>query len=131
MIQVSSLLKVVDKTGITSVKCIKVLSTIKNRIACIGDVIVVSVHRLNPKKFQKVKLFKKKKFLKGTLHRGLIIRSCVNFKRMSSIFLKFNENSVVLVNKRVVPVSNRVYGPVLRELCMRLPSLGCVTRFMI
>lgn len=131
MIQVSSLLKVVDKTGITSVKCIKVLSTIKNRIACIGDVIVVSVYRLNPKKFQKVKLFKKKKFLKGTLHRGLIIRSCVNFKRMSSIFLKFNENSVVLVNKRVVPVSNRVYGPVLRELCMRLPSLGCVTRFMI
>lgn len=131
MIQVSSLLKVVDKTGITSVKCIKVLSTIKNRIACIGDVIVCSVHRLNPKKFQKVKLFKKKKFLKGTLHRGLIIRSCVNFKRMSSIFLKFNENSVVLVNKRVVPVSNRVYGPVLRELCMRLPSLGCVTRFMI
>jgi len=131
MIQVSSLLKVVDKTGITSVKCIKVLSTIKNRIACIGDVIVVSVHRLNPRKFQKVKLFKKKKFLKGTLHRGLIIRSCVNFKRMSSIFLKFNENSVVLVNKRVVPVSNRVYGPVLRELCMRLPSLGCVTRFMI
>lgn len=131
MIQVSSLLKVVDKTGITSVKCIKVLSTIKNRIACIGDVIVVSVYRLNPKKFQKVKLFKKKKFLKGTLHRGLIIRSCVNFKRMSSIFLRFNENSVVLVNKRVVPVSNRVYGPVLRELCMRLPSLGCVTRFMI
>jgi ribosomal protein L14 len=73
MIQVCSLLKVADKTGITSVKCIKVLSTIKNRIACIGDVIVASVHRLNPKKFQKVKLFKKKKFLKGTLHRGLLL----------------------------------------------------------
>ena len=91
MIQVSSLLKVVDKTGVTSVRCVKVLSTIKNRIACIGDVIVVSVYRLNPKKFKKVKLFKKKKFLKGTLHRGLILRSRVNFKRMSSIFLKFNE----------------------------------------
>ena len=81
MIQVCSLLKVADKTGITSVKCIKVLSTIKNRIACIGNVIVASVHRLNPKKFQKVKLFKKKKFLKGTLHRGPIIRSCANYKR--------------------------------------------------
>lgn len=131
MIQVSTILKVVDKTGITSVKCVKVLGNVKNRIACIGDIIVVAVHRLNPKKFQKVKLFKRKKFLKGTLHRGLIIRSCINFKRMSSIYLKFNENSVVLVNKRAVPVSNRVYGPVLRELCMRLPSLGCVTRFMI
>jgi large subunit ribosomal protein L14 len=131
MIQVSTVLKVCDKTGITSVKCIKVLGNAKNRIARIGDVIVCAVHRLNPKKFHKVKLFKRKKFLKGTLHRGLIIRTCINFKRMSSIFLRFNENSVVLVNKRAVPVSNRVYGPVLRELCMRLPSLGCVTRFMI
>jgi large subunit ribosomal protein L14 len=127
----STLLKVVDKTGITSVKCIKVLSTIKSRIAFIGDIVIVSVYRLNPKKFKDVKLFKKKKFLKGTLHRGLIIRTCVNFKRMSSIFIKFDENSVILVNKRVVPISNRVYGPVLREICMRFPSVGCVSRYMI
>jgi len=131
MIQMSTLLKVVDKTGITSVKCIKVLSTIKSRIAFTGDIIIVSVYRLNPKKFKDVKLFKKKKFLKGTLHRGLIIGICINFKRMSSIFIKFNENSIVLVNKRIVPISNRIYGPVLREICMRLPSIGCVTRYMI
>jgi len=55
----SSLLKVVDKTGITSVKCIKVLSTIKSRIAYIGDIVIVSVYRLNPKRFKDVKLFKK------------------------------------------------------------------------
>lgn len=127
----STLLKVVDKTGITSVKCIKVLSTIKSRIAFTGDIVIVSVYRLNPKKFKDVKLFKKKKFLKGTLHRALIIRTCVNFKRMSSIYIKFDENSVILVNKRVVPISNRVYGPVLREICMRFPSVGCVSRFMI
>ena len=64
MIQASTLLKVVDKTGITSVKCIKVLSTIKSRIAFIGDIVIVAVHRLNPRKFKNVKLFKKKKFLK-------------------------------------------------------------------
>jgi len=131
MIQASTLLKVVDKTGITAVKCIKVLSTIKSRIAFIGDIVIVSVFRLNPKKFKDVKLFKKKKFLKGTLHRGLIIRSCINFRRMSSIFIKFNENSIVLVNKRVVPISNRIYGPVLREICMRFPSIGCVARYII
>lgn len=75
MIQASTLLKVVDKTGITSVKCIKVLSTIKSRIAFIGDIVIVAVHRLNPKKFKNVKLFKKKKFLKGTLHRGLLLEA--------------------------------------------------------
>jgi large subunit ribosomal protein L14 len=130
MIQVSTVLKVVDKTGVTLVRCIKVLNAGKNRISSIGKVIIVAVRRLNPKKFKNVKLFKKKKFFKGTLHRALIIRSRFYFKRMSSIFITFNENSVVIVNRRAVPISNRVYGPVLRELCMQMPSLGCVSRFM-
>jgi hypothetical protein len=38
---------------------------------------------------------------------------------------------VVLVTKRRVPVSNRVYGPILKEFCMRWPSLGCVTRVLV
>jgi len=50
---------------------------------------------------------------------------------MSGLFIRFNENSIVIVNKKIVPISNRVYGPILRELCMRLPSLGCISRFMI
>jgi large subunit ribosomal protein L14 len=131
MIQVSSILKVVDKTGVTFVKCIKVLNNSKNRIAKIGDVIIVSVFRLNPRKFKNVKLQKKKKFFKGTIHRALIIRNCFKYKRTSTIFLTFNENSVVIVNKKVIPVSNRIYGPVIRELCMSIPSLGCITRFML
>jgi large subunit ribosomal protein L14 len=131
MIQVGSVLKVCDKTGVVIVICIKVFGPAKKRIACIGDVILVAVKRINPKKFYKVKLFKKKKFFKGTLHRALVVRSCVHFKRLPGIFIRFNENSVVLVNKRTVPISNRVYGPILRELCIRWPSLGCITRMMI
>lgn len=131
MIQVGTILKVCDKTGVSLVKCIKVLGPLKKRIAFIGDVILVSVSHINPKKFQKMKLFKRKRFIKGTLHRALIIRSKVNYCRSNNVFIKFNENAVVLVNKRVVPISNRVYGPVLIELCRKLPSLGCVTRYMI
>ena len=119
MVQVGSILKVSDKTGVVLVQCIKVFGFAKRRIACIGDVILVSVKRINPKKFIKIKLFKKKKFFKGTLHRALVIRSKVNYKRLPGVWIKFNENSVVLVNKRTVPISNRVYGPVLRELCTR------------
>jgi len=92
---------------------------------------MIAIRRINPRKFQKVKLFRRKKFLKGTLHRALIVRSKVNYRRSVGLFIRFNENSVVIVNKKVVPISNRVYGPVIRELCMRLPSLGCVTRIMI
>lgn len=131
MIQLGSILKVSDKTGVVLVRCVKVFGSSKKRIAYIGDVVLVSVQRLNPKKFHNVKLFKKKKFFKGTLHRGLVIRAKVNYLRSPGVFIRFNENSVVLVNKKTVPISNRVFGPVLRELCMDLPSLGCITRLMI
>lgn len=131
MIQVGSILKVCDKTGVSLVQCIKVFGPSKKRIAFIGDIILVSVKHINPKKFKDMKLFKKKRFFTGTLHRGLIIRSKTNFRRSNTIFIKFNENSVVLVNKRKVPISNRVYGPVLLELCRKIPSLGCITRYMI
>lgn len=131
MIQVGTILKVCDKTGVSLVKCIKVLGPLKKRIAYIGDVVLVSVAHINPKKFQNMKLFKRKRFIKGTIHRGLIIRSKVNYRRSNNVFIKFNENAVVLVNKKVVPISNRIYGPVLTELCRKLPSLGCVTRYMI
>lgn len=92
---------------------------------------MVSVQWISPRKFALLKARLQKKFFKGSLHRGLVIRSKVNFKRSSGIFIKFGENTVVLVTKNVVPVSNRVYGPVLRELCMRWPSLGCVSSYII
>lgn len=46
-----------------------------------------------------MKLFKNKRFL-STIHRGLIVRSKTNYKRSNNVFVKFNENSVVLVNRR-------------------------------
>lgn len=64
MIQVGTVLRVSDKTGVVLVRCIKVLGTIKSRIAYIGDPILVTVVHLNPRKFLKVKLFKRKNFLK-------------------------------------------------------------------
>jgi large subunit ribosomal protein L14 len=131
MIQAGTVVKVCDKTGVVLGICIKVLGHARKRVAGLGDIVVIAVRRINPRKFQKVKLFRRKKFLKGTLHRALIVRTKVNYRRSVGLFIRFNENSVVIVNKKAVPISNRVYGPVIRELCMRLPSLGCVTRIMI
>lgn len=131
MIQVGTILKVSDKTGVSLVQCIKVLGPSKKAIAYIGDVVLVSVQHINPKKFKDMKLFKRKRFFKGTLHRGLIIRSKVNYKRVNNVYIKFNENAVILVNRRTVPISNRIFGVVLIELCRKWPSIGCVVRHMI
>jgi len=131
MVQLGSILKVTDKTCVVLVQCIKVLGISTKKIAFLGDVILVSVQWINSKKFLLLKARMQKRYLKGTIHRGLVIRSRMNFQRISGIFLKFDENTVILITKNVVPVTNRVYGPVLREMCMRWPSLGCVTSCMI
>jgi len=50
MIQLGTILKVSDKTGVVLVQCIKVFGSYKKRIAYLGDVILVTVKRINPKK---------------------------------------------------------------------------------
>lgn len=131
MIQEGTILTICDNTGIMWVKCIKVLGPYKKKLACIGDMIIVSVQRVNPRILKRKKLHRRKRFYVGTVHRCLVVRSQSNFKRTTSVHIKFNENSAILVNKSAVPMSKRVHGPILRELCMRLPPLGCIAQLII
>jgi large subunit ribosomal protein L14 len=86
---------------------------------------------LNVKKARFLKPRLRKRFGLGTLHRALVVRTKFSYCRLPGNYIRFDENAVVLVNKRVVPVSNRVYGPIIKELCMKWPSLGCVSRSII
>jgi large subunit ribosomal protein L14 len=130
MVQLGSIIKVSDKTGVVLVRCICVLGTSKKRIAKIGGIILVSVQKVDVKRMQRLKPRLQRKFSLGTLHRALVIRSRSNFCRSPGIFLKFNENAVILVTKRVVPLANRSFGPILKEFCMRWPSIGCISRLI-
>jgi len=127
MLQLKSFLKATDKTAVVKVYCIKVLKSIKRRVAKLGDLIIICVNTINIKNFIKLKPRFQKKFNIGTMHRALIVRTKFNYIRICGIQIKFDENSIVIVSKQVVPLSNKVYGPVLREFCMRWPSLGCVS----
>jgi large subunit ribosomal protein L14 len=118
MIQLKTFLKATDKTSIVKVYCIKVLKSIK-KIAQLGDVIIICVNTINIKKFVKLKLRFQKRFNVGSIHRGLVVRTKSNIKRIFGVFIKFNENSVIIVSKQIVPLSNKLYGPLLREFCMR------------
>jgi len=127
MIQLQTFLKATDKTAIVKVYCIKVLKSLRKKIAILGDLIIICVNTINIKKFINLKPRFQKKFNVGTLHRALIVRTKFNYTRVCGVQIKFNENNIIIVSKQVVPLSNRVYGPVLREFCMRWPSLGCVS----
>lgn len=117
MLQLKSIATATDKTSIVLVQCIKVLKSVKKRIALIGDLIIICVQTINTTKYLNMKMRLQKRFRVGSIHRALIIRSKTNFMRAPGALIKFNKNEVILVTRQYVPVSNRVYGPVLNEFC--------------
>ena len=131
MIQQNSILLVTDKSGASLVQCIKVLGSSKRRSAKLGDIVIVSIKKLHSTRFSSLKPGQQKQFSKGRLHRALIVRTRLNYCRFPGIYVRFDENSVIIVNKKVVPVSSRVYGPVLRELCIKYPSIGSICRYIV
>lgn len=106
MIQVESTLDVADNSGAKKVACIKVLGGSKRRYASVGDIIVVSVKEAMP--HAKVK--------KGEVMKAVVVRTTKEVGRPDGSFIKFDNNSAVLLTKQLEPVGTRIFGPVAREL---------------
>jgi large subunit ribosomal protein L14 len=106
MIQLKSLLEVADNSGARKVQCVKVLGGSRRRYATVGDVIVVAVKDAIPN--SKVK--------KGSVHKAVIVRTSKQVKRNDGSYIRFDENSAVLINAQDEPVGTRIFGPVAREL---------------
>lgn len=106
MIQTESRLDVADNSGARSVMCIKVLGGSRRRYASIGDIIVVSVKEAVPN--SKVK--------KGDVMKAVIVRTKKEVNRKDGTYIRFDNNSAVLINNQNEPVGTRIFGPVAREL---------------
>ena len=106
MIQAESLLGVADNSGAKRVQCIKVLGGSRRRYAGLGDVIVVAAQEALPG--SKVK--------KGEIARAVVVRTRREYRRPDGSYIKFDDNSAVLINAQLEPVGTRIFGPVAREL---------------
>ncbi len=106
MIQMRSILEVADNSGAKRVQCIKVLGGSRRRYAELGDVIVVSVKEALPG--TKVK--------KGEVAQAVVVRIRHQTSRADGSYIRFDENSAVLINKEREPIGTRIFGPVAREL---------------
>ena len=109
MIQTESVLVVADNSGAKRVRCLKVLGGSKRKYASVGDIIVVSVKDAAPN--AKVK--------RGDLARAVIVRTSKELRRPDGSYIRFDNNSAVLINKDNEPVGTRIFGPVARELRAR------------
>ncbi len=106
MIQVETRLDVADNSGAKKVACLKVLGGSRRRYASVGDIIVVSVKEAMP--HSKVK--------KGDVMNAVVVRTKKEVGRPDGSYIKFDNNSAVLLNKQNEPVGTRIFGPVAREL---------------
>ncbi|MDD4998597.1 MAG: 50S ribosomal protein L14 [Syntrophales bacterium] len=106
MIQMQTVLNVADNSGAKKVACIKVLGGSRRRYASLGDVIVISVKEALPN--SKVK--------KGDVMKAVVVRTVKEVRRADGSYLKFDDNSAVLITNQMEPVGTRIFGPVAREL---------------
>ncbi|MDP9002139.1 MAG: 50S ribosomal protein L14 [Myxococcota bacterium] len=106
MIQMRTILEVADNSGAKRVQCIKVLGGSRRRYAELGDVIVVSIKEALPN--TKVK--------KGEVAQAVVVRMRHQMSRPDGSYIRFDENSAVLINKEREPIGTRIFGPVAREL---------------
>ena len=109
MIQMQTVLNVADNSGAKKVACIKVLGGSRRRYASLGDVIVISVKEALPN--SKVK--------KGDVMKAVVVRTVKEVRRADGSYLKFDDNSAVLITNQMEPVGTRIFGPVARELRAR------------
>jgi large subunit ribosomal protein L14 len=106
MIQSETRLTVADNSGARVLYCIKVLGGSRRRYASLWDIIVVAVKDAIPN--AKVK--------KGDVLKAVVVRTAKEVRRPDGSFIRFDDNSAVLINNQREPLGTRIFGPVAREL---------------
>lgn len=106
MIQERSILTVADNSGAKIVRCFRVLGATRRRYAQIGDVIVASVQKAEPRKAVK----------KKDVVRAVIVRQKNPLRRQDGSYVRFEENAAVLIDAKKEPRATRIFGPIPREM---------------
>ena len=106
MVQQESRLQVADNSGAKEVLCIRVLGGTKKRYASLGDKIVVTVKYADPSGNVK----------KGQISKAVVVRTKKEVRRKDGSYIRFDDNSCVLLDENEEMQGTRVFGPVAREL---------------
>jgi large subunit ribosomal protein L14 len=107
MIQDKTLVTIADNTGAKIGRIFKVLGSSKKFIAQLGDVVVLSIQKAEPRKSVK----------KKDVVYGVVVRQRAAYRRKDGSYIRFDENAVVTIDKaKGEPLAGRVFGPIPREV---------------
>jgi ribosomal protein L14 len=102
MIQKSTVLKPIDSCGVYKVKVFHVYKGSNGKLSFSGDFVKVSAKIVKPENPIK----------KKTKHRSIIIKTRYKNIRLDGSFIKFKQNGLVLLKKRLTPKGSTLKGPV-------------------
>lgn len=101
------MLNIADNTGAKVIQCFTVLGGSKRRYAQLGDIIVATVKKAEPRKIVK----------KHDVVRAVIVRQKKAFRRPDGSYIRFDENAAVILDAKTKnPKGGRIFGPVAREI---------------
>ena len=107
MIQPRSIVNIADNSGAKIGRIFKVLGATRKRYAEIGEIVVLSVQKAEPRKTVKKK---------DVLH-AVVVRQIKPIRRNDGSYIRFDENAVVIIEKgKKEPLGGRIFGPIPREI---------------
>jgi large subunit ribosomal protein L14 len=105
MIQPQTYLTVADNSGGRKLMCIRVLGS-RKRYAEVGDIIIGVIKEAAPNMPVK----------RSDVVRAVVVRTKKTIQRKDGLFIRFDDNAAVLINKDNNPRGTRVFGPIAREI---------------
>lgn len=109
MIQPRTIVKIADNSGAKIGRIFKILGSSKKRYAKIGELVIFSVQKAEPRKE-----IKKKAVLLG-----LVVRQKSPLRRKDGSYIRFDENAIIVVEQKkgeLTPKASRIFGPIPREI---------------
>lgn len=107
MIQPRTIVNIADNSGAKIGRIFKVLGATRKRYAELGDMVILSVQKAEPRK-----IVKKKDVLQA-----VVVRQVKPTRRKDGSYVRFDENAVVILEKgKKEPLAGRIFGPIPREV---------------
>lgn len=107
MIQDRTIVQIADNSGAKIGRIFKIVGSTHKRYAEIGEIVILSVQKAEPRKSVK----------KKDVLQAVVVRQKKPLRRKDGSYIRFDENAVVILEKgKQDPLAGRVFGPIPREL---------------
>ncbi|OGY23777.1 MAG: 50S ribosomal protein L14 [Candidatus Woykebacteria bacterium RBG_13_40_7b] len=106
MLQIGSNLRVADNSGAKALKIIGIPGASRQRFARLSGVVSCVVKEADVQGVVK----------DDEIVRAVIVRTKKEFKRDDGSYVRFDDNSAVIIDRDGAPRGSRIFGPVAKEL---------------